>query len=348
MSHAPAASDPILGRPRPACPLCGRTGTQRYDGLRDHQFGAPGAWRLVRCPDEACNVLWLDPVPLAEDIGKAYRTYHTHLPARDPSTHWIRRARRAVRDGFLSIRYGYDPGSPRALKRLLGLALYLAPDRREDHELQVLQLRALREGRLLDVGCGSGATLLTMQERGWRVEGVDFDARAVDAARASGLEVRLGSLESQQYPERSFDAVTMVHLIEHVHDPVALVRESHRILKPGGRLAILTPNARSWGHAVFGPAWRGLEPPRHLQIFTPSALRTAVETAGFRQCLVRTSARSRAFIYRQSMALLSHQPRGSRLRARVKAEALLFRLAGRLRLATSPESGEEIVLLATK
>lgn len=93
---------------------------------------------------------------------------------------------------------------------------------------------------------------------GWRVEGVDFDPGAVEVARASGLEVRLESLESQRYPDQSFDAVTMVHLIEHTHDPVGLIHESRRILKPRGQLVILTPNARFGGMRCSAPRGKGL------------------------------------------------------------------------------------------
>ena len=76
------------------------------------------------------------------------------------------------------------------------------------------------------------------------------------------------------YPADSFDAVIMSHVIEHVPQPRELLAECARLLKLGGRLVMLTPNAESFGLDYYGRCWRGLEPPRHLQIFSQPALET--------------------------------------------------------------------------
>ena len=92
---------------------------------------------------------------------------------------------------------------------------------------------------------------------------------AVQVARQRGLEVDCGAVEDQRYPAAAFDAVTLNHVIEHVPDPLATVAECRRLLKPGGRLLMFTPNAGSLAHWMFGRDWRGLEPPRHLHLFAP-------------------------------------------------------------------------------
>ncbi len=79
--------------------------------------------------------------------------------------------------------------------------------------------------RVLDVGCGNGEFLKRAKGLGWEVYGLDFDPKAVTAAQASGIHATVGDLESARYPSEHFDAVTMSHVIEHLHDPVEALRE---------------------------------------------------------------------------------------------------------------------------
>jgi SAM-dependent methyltransferase len=134
------------------------------------------------------------------------------------------------------------------------------------------------QSRLLDFGCGGGAFLALMHRAGWQVTGVDASAEAVSRLRSElGVRVLAGTLPHPELEPESFDIVTMWHTLEHVHDPLGVLREAHRLLVPGGRLVIDSLPFR-W----FGPAWFGLELPRHLTHFTPPTLRRMLEQAGFR------------------------------------------------------------------
>lgn len=271
----------------PACRLCGAEGRPIYRGLRDRLFGAPGVWSLRQCPDARCGLFWLDPMPRPEEIAKAYVRYYTHSAEENAEAGAAKRAWRTLKAAYLARRYGYDDGATRFRTRALAGLMYLMPLRRREVEASVRYLAHQPRGRLLDVGCGSGDWLVRMRQLGWAVEGLDFDPAAVDVARARNLTVRLGALEQQDYPPETFDAVTLHHVIEHVPDPVATLQACHRILRPGGRLVVATPNARSLSHRVFRSDWRGLEPPRHLHVFTPESLRRALEQAGFRRMTLK-------------------------------------------------------------
>lgn len=301
------------------------------------------------CPKSSCGLLWLDPMPLDEDLGLAYAgDYYTHHG--DPPPTWPRRAYHWLRRGYLARRFGYHAETVPLWHKLLGSLIVLHPRRRADMEFTAMHLTAVPGGRLLEVGCGSGQALRVLRDLGWHAEGVDFDRAAVESARARGLDVRLGSLSEQGYAAESFDAVVMSHLIEHVPDPLGVLEECRRVLKPGGRLVLLTPNARSWGRILFREHWFALDPPRHLILFHPGTLRTLAEAAGLAVLrLVSTSRGARQIwiysrqIRRSGSADMSRPPGiGSR------CAGLVFEVAEAARLLVSPAIGEEILLVATK
>ena len=217
-------------------------------------------------------------------------------------------------------------------------------------DFSVFYLPSRPGGRLLDVGCGGGAMLRRMQGLGWNVEGVDFDGQAVRTARAKGLKVHLGTIEEQTFPQESFDALTMSHVIEHVPDPRALLRECYRILKPSGRAVVVTPNARSWGHRLYAANWRGLEPPRHLHIFAVGSLKAAIRAAGFQKVRVFTTIRDTNAMFIASRSL--QRSSGYDMRARqpliTRAWGYAMQAMEWVLLGLDHEAGEEIAVIAQK
>jgi SAM-dependent methyltransferase len=145
-------------------------------------------------------------------------------------------------------------------------------------------------GRLLELGCGDGSRLLHMRSRGWTVEGQEIDPSAsAFRLRAEGIPVHLGTVESIGLPAAAYDAVVMNHVLEHVIDPIAFMRECARLIKPGGSLVSVTPNMRALGARIFGPSWLGLEPPRHLHLFNGENLKHLARLGGFVRASIRTS-----------------------------------------------------------
>ena len=272
----------------PICRLCGEHGRALYDRLHDQQFDAPGVWSLRRCP--RCGFVWLDPRPALEDMGKLYRRYHTHTvqpEVKATGRRWRDRAKARV----LATAFGYGERARSPVQRALDRLLTSIEPLRELVGATIMWLHAAQRGRLLDVGCGSGAFLRHMQNLGWQACGLEPDDAAARVAREHyGLDVTCGTLEAAAFPARGFDAITLNHVVEHLPDPIATLRECGRVLKPTGRLTITTPNVESLGHRVFGASWRGLEVPRHLQLFSVTTLAECARRAGLRVNEVRTSA----------------------------------------------------------
>ena len=205
-----------------------------------------------------------------------------------------------MREMVLAANLGYPELVKGAWQRALGKVLGLIGPLREMVELSVMALEGPPK-KLLDVGSGSGHFLTRMRELGWDVTGVEPDGQAARAARESfGLDIREGVLEEAGFPDNSFDAVTMHHVIEHVSDPVATLQEVRRVLRPGGRTVMVTPNAGALGHRLFVEAWRGLEVPRHFHLFSPGNLKIAAERADLRVVNIRTTARSARWMYAAS------------------------------------------------
>lgn len=94
----------IRGRLCPNCYVCSGHGKLLYQNLTDRLFGAPGTWNLRKCPNQKCGTVWLDPMPLEEDLYKAYATYYTHAPIPDSLVY---RFRQRVKRGYAGLAYGY-------------------------------------------------------------------------------------------------------------------------------------------------------------------------------------------------------------------------------------------------
>lgn len=268
--------------------------------------------------------MWLDPIPLEQDIPKAYTKYYTHtVNSNDTST---------------------------AQPRIYDILSFLNPMRRERERLSLMYLGDSKPGRLLDVGCGNGLRLAKMRQLGWDVVGQDVDLQAVTYGRENlGLEVHLGRLEDIGFREESFDAITLNHVIEHAHDPVKLLMECRRILRRGGHLMIVTPNSESFAHKHFGASWRGLEPPRHIHIFSPTTLTAVVTRAGLNVCRSRTTVANATTFWRSSMTIRNGccgADWNDRFVTRVRALVYLYRSI--LEYGMDKDSGEECILKATR
>jgi 2-polyprenyl-3-methyl-5-hydroxy-6-metoxy-1,4-benzoquinol methylase len=277
--------------PVDACPACGESRMrERYADLTDRNYRSPAAlWALDEC--HRCSSLVLRPRPTAESLPLAYRDYYTQAPLPEPSLGGgptdetrLRRAWRRLYTGYLDAELGYaHAGAWRVGRRVVPLF----PRHRAALERTVRHLSLPPDRpRLLDVGCGNGRFLGLAAGIGWDAEGIDPDPNAVAAGQAAGLNVSQGDLSTNRESE-PFDAITLSHVIEHVPQPRDELELVFELLRPGGTVWVATPNAVGVGRRLFRRNWFGLDPPRHLAIFSPAALVAAMTRAGFVDVKVR-------------------------------------------------------------
>lgn len=227
------------------CPACnGDLQVERE--LFDDRYGYAGRYALQRC--RGCGHRALDLSMSPEQLGVLYTQYY-------PRARFDVEAWSPPRDeGPLRTWWG----------GLRASAFRWVPER----------------VRVLDIGCGFGESLGYHRQRGCDAHGVEADANILRVAERHGLQVRVGLFDPANYPVASFDVVTLDQVIEHVGDPVAVLRGVGQVLKPGGMLMLSTPNAQGWGARLFGRRWIHWHAPYHQQFFSRDSMAQAAGQAG--------------------------------------------------------------------
>lgn len=211
------------------CPSCNSPSIKiLYSGLVDRAYKiAAGTWTEYQCVQ--CGSAFLNPRPTRDSLLNAYKGYYTHndkSPVTGSSCEDLQSGKslfspNALRNGYLNKKYGskLTPSSP------LGFLVAAIPPLRERADRFFMHLPVAKAGgRFLEIGCGDGAFLDQMAAIGWRVAAVEFDPDAAEVVRRKGHTVIVGQLNAGTFPKESFEAISMHHVIEHLHDPNEFMR----------------------------------------------------------------------------------------------------------------------------
>jgi SAM-dependent methyltransferase len=247
-TFATAATEPLsLSYQR--CCLCGVEDAAPVAVGEDFEYRVTAdAFVAMRC--RQCGLVFLNPRPSDEELTRIY----------PPSYHAFE---------FTEENFGlaHRVRSRLEARRLLAYCRHLGD-----------------EARILDIGCGDGFHLRLLREYGkpgWQLEGVDASDRAVMAARDSGLAVHLGTAETAGLRDDYYDLVLLIATVEHVGDPLDLLRVAARLLRPGGRVVVVTDNTATLDFRMFGGRhWGGYHFPRHWNLFNKPTLRRLALQAG--------------------------------------------------------------------
>lgn len=177
--------------------------------------------------------------------------------------------------------YGEDALASGSIYRSQSEDAYYPKLFRERAEFYACFLKHKRAGALLDVGCGTGGFLNAISSAGlsdWSFHGLEPSERSAGALRAAGYQVQRGFLGDPLYPDQSFDAISLISVLEHLGDPAAAVEELVRMLKPGGLCLLEVPNSLQPELCLTG--FFGLE---HISHFSPGLLGTLFARFGLTQ-----------------------------------------------------------------
>lgn len=334
----------IRSKSKPLCICCQSEGATLYGPLKDRLFDVGGDWYIKRCNNQNCGLLWLDPMPVKEDLHLAYTNYYTHNDTAPAKASLLSK----LIAGYQATQYGYLKQQTTYLTRLGGRLLGLFRFFRESMDYPFIYFSKQNKGLLLELGCGSGATLKKFKDWGWQVTGLDFDEQAVKNARSKGLSVEHGDIFMQKYPDNCFDAIFSSHVFEHVPDPEALLNESFRILKPNGIFVSVMPNSDSLLHRYFESNWRELDPPRHLHIFNPDSLASIFQRVKFNSLDIKTSNYSATGVWFMSYKISKCGVANMQELSPTRYLGYFIRLYLVLISRFSKLSGEEIIVIAKK
>lgn len=240
------------------CLVCDADRPQVLCSGYDRLFGLPGEFTVVECSD--CGFVYLNPRPSESEMKKYYPEEYYSFQR------WTEEV------GFL--RAFYRRMKWKSLSRINLMRFSGVPP-------------FVENGKILDVGCGSGEVLSIMKKVGWETYGVERDERAAKYARSKGLNVLNQDLRSIRFPDDYFDIVRMRSVLEHLHQVSLILAEVHRILKKQGRLFLIVPNIDSFEFKIFKSKWYPLDIPRHIYHFSPKSLTALLEKSRFKVGKIR-------------------------------------------------------------
>lgn len=330
----------IYEKPR-QCIVCGHGLEPRFRGVEDRVYGVADKWNIDGCVNDACGTHFLAHDLTLDQLAGFYDTYSTHQPPVLNAT-GVKGLYRGGLKYILHRRLGY-PARPSATSVAIGMAMDAVPYFRQMAMSRVFWLPYIAGGTVIEVGFGNGQAMALLRDAGWNVRGCEFDEACVRSARAMGIDAVRGEFTEHLFAEESVDAVVASHTIEHVPDPRRFFEEARRVLRPGGRLVLRTPNIASADAARAGPNWRGLEVPRHLSIHTPASLLALAAQTGFKTAQVRGTPLG-GFIVQQSRELMS----GRRPASTQSAKTMAFEAMETRQFLSDDQRCAEIVLHATR
>jgi len=273
-------ADPATPGPVPPSPIDGLPAERLLFHTADTRFGDPGIESVHL--DERHGIAVVHPPRSAEELSELYRTRYN-----DPNAPTVAAAPAGSFQGF-----DRRPWWVRALhrlptERLLGRWVDLSVDPTLGELKRTLAESgvALDEPlRVLDVGCFDGALMDDIRRRmPWQVEGMESNASAAARAAAKGHRIWVSAVEDalDTIPVgEQYDVIFLGQSIEHVLDPVLVIRKLRHLLSPGGHLVLSTPNLDSSQVAWFGPTWAHWHAPYHRHIFSAQGLQAVVRQAG--------------------------------------------------------------------
>jgi len=223
-----------------ACPCCGGKNIKKLFSAKDYTVSNE-QFEIWECNN--CTLRFTQDIPGTEQIGKYYQSenYVSHSD---------------TNEGFTNNLYH------RVRKRTL-----------LQKRKMVENITGKNNGNILDLGCGTGAFLNVMKKANWKITGLEPD----ETARGKAQELYGLHLDNAEkfygLPAESFDAITMWHVLEHVHELHEYINQLRRLLKPKGKLFIAVPNYTCYDEKVYKEFWAAYDVPRHLYHFSPASMK---------------------------------------------------------------------------
>jgi 2-polyprenyl-3-methyl-5-hydroxy-6-metoxy-1,4-benzoquinol methylase len=231
------------------CPLCGSAAIQEFQQIKDYSVSQE-VFSVYQCND--CSLRFTREVPDSNAVSRYYQSeqYISHTNTQ---------------------------------KGLIANLYHLVRKYTLQQKVNMVRKQTRKSfGRHLDIGAGTGAFVNAMEKAGWSAVGVE----PADAARAKAHELYKASVypmnELENFPEKSFNAITLWHVLEHVHDLHQLIEQIKILLEKEGVVFIAVPNYTGFDATFYSTNWAAYDVPRHLYHFSPNAMQRLMQLHGMK------------------------------------------------------------------
>ena len=254
------------------CPWCGTDKTQIHLWIKD-EFLTQEEFQIHEC--QKCGLLFTEPRPPKDKIGAYYKSeeYYSH---------------QENKQGFI----------PKVYEKVKSINL--------KHKYNIAT-KGMTSGKMLEIGCGVGDFLHTMEQHGWDCTGVEPSEEAKDIARKRTKAQLFSPEEIGQMEDASFDLITMWHVLEHVDDLRWEVDQLSRLVKNSGRIVIAVPNYKSYDAQYYREHWAAYDVPRHLNHFNRKTIANIFKTKGLELKLTKKLVWDAYYISYMSEQYKHHQ-----------------------------------------
>jgi 2-polyprenyl-3-methyl-5-hydroxy-6-metoxy-1,4-benzoquinol methylase len=237
------------------CPVCNSSEQELFLNCIDHTVSRE-TFSIQSC--KGCGFKFTSPRPSADEIGPYYKSdeYISHSDTKkgliSKLYHWVR--------SYTLIK-----------------------------KLQLVMFHSVKQGTILDFGCGTGAFLSVCKKNRWNVFGIEPDPGARRIAKEANEISSASSIHEfdSRFPEERFDAISMWHVLEHIHDLEAFFSFINQRLNSKGAVIVAVPNCSSYDAKKYKEFWAAYDVPRHLYHFTPKDIKTLFEKRGYKQVELR-------------------------------------------------------------
>ena len=208
------------------------------------------------------------------------------------------------------------------------------------NKIRIIEGLQPKNKTLLDIGCGTGSFLGTIQRKGWHVKGIEPNEKARSKAIETHSINVLNENELISLPKNSFAVITMWHVMEHVHNIKQRTHEIYNLLETGGYAIIAVPNYTSWDAKYYGEYWAAYDVPRHLSHFSPQTIKELFNDSNLKH--VKSLPMKFDSFY---VGLLSEKYKNSFLQS---PRAILIGLYSNLKANKNPENYSSVIYIFQK
>jgi len=335
-----------------------------YNKIKDWRLNTKGEWSLIKC--NRCDLIFLHPKPTKQSFQEIYpNNYYTHIREKAKEISKIKKYILYKIINAIIAQYGYKNSNENFIEisnkklngfninnnylyYIAGKILKIIPLLEDLIVRKIMFIKGPAKGIHLDIGCGNGWLLDRTRNLGWNVLGIEPDPKAANQAKKINIDIVGNKIENANIKESSITIITIRHVIEHVEDPSSLLKQCFKLLKPHGKLIIITPNIESLGYKKFKKYWRDIDSPRHLYLFSIKTLKNILIENNFSIKKLRTSSPSAYKMFIISNNIKRFKKYSIDCNIFIKIKSFFFTIKEELLRLFIKNAGEELLAIAVK